>query len=79
MKKFFELNKPYKFDPTDVSATMFVIATVLGLMGINATIPFFIGSAISTVFCWKAHRLNLVILILSLFVLNLYNLIQIIT
>lgn len=79
MKKFFELNKPYKFDPTDVSATMFVIATVLGLMGINATIPFFIGSAISTVFCWKAHRLNLVILNLSLFVLNLYNLIQMFT
>lgn len=75
MKKFFELRKPYKFDVTDLTAILFVIAAILGIMGVNATIPFFIGSAISTVFCWKARRINLVVLNLSLFILNCYNLI----
>ena len=48
MKEFFQLNKPYEFDPTDITAIIYVIAAVVGSVGMNPTIPFFIGSAIST-------------------------------
>lgn len=76
LRKFFELNRKYKFDPTDLTAVIFTIAAIMGMSGLNSTIPFFIGSAIGTVFCWKARRINLILLNGALFVLNLYNLIQ---
>jgi hypothetical protein len=76
MKKFFELNKPYKFDPTDLTAIIYVIAAVLGIAGINPTIPFLIGAAISTAFCWQARRINLIVLNVALFGLNLVNFIK---
>ena len=76
LKKFFELNRKYKFDPTDLTAVIFTIAAIMGMSGLNPTIPFFIGSAIGTAFCWQARRINLVLLNGALFVLNLYNLIQ---
>lgn len=71
MKDFFELNKPYKFDPTDLTALIYVICTILGIIGINTTILFLIGSAIGVATCYKAHRINLVVLNVALFVLNL--------
>jgi hypothetical protein len=76
LKKFFELNKPYQFDPTDLTATIYVLCTVLGIMGYNVTPLFLTGSAIGTAFCWQARRVNLVVLNVSLFVLNCANFIK---
>lgn len=76
MKKFFELNKPYQFDPTDLTALIYLVCTVLGIMEINVTLLFLIGSAIGTAFCWQGRRINLVILNVALFVLNLVNFIK---
>ena len=75
MKEFFELNKPYKFDVTDLTALIYVIAAILGVMGINPTIPFLIGATISTAFCWQAHKINLVVLNLALWVMNMWSLV----
>ena len=72
MKKFFELNQPYKFDPTDLTASIYLICAVLGVMGKDTSVLFLIGSAIGTAFCWQAHRINLVVLNVALFIFNLY-------
>lgn len=72
MKKFFELNRPYKFDLTDLTALIYVVCAVLGMMGKNTSVLFLIGSTIGTAFCWKARRLNLIVLNVALFVFNLY-------
>ena len=76
IKNFFELNRPYKFDPTDLTATIYLLCTVLGIMGMNVTPLFLLGSAIGTAFCWQAHRINLVVLNVALFVLNLVSFIK---
>ena len=73
IKNYFELNQKYKFDPTDLTATIFVLCTILGIIGYNVTPLFLIGSAIGTAFCWKSHRINLIILNVSLFLLNVVN------
>lgn len=72
MKKFFELNRPYKFDPTDLTALIYTVCAVLGIMGKDIGPLFLIGSTIGTAFCWQAHRINLVVLNVALFVFNLY-------
>lgn len=54
IKNYFELNRKYKFDPTDLTATIFVLCTILGIIGYNVTPLFLIGSAIGTAFCWQA-------------------------
>lgn len=77
MKKFFELDKPYKFDPTDLTALIYVLCTVLGIMGMNITPLFCVGAIIGTAFCWQAHRINLVVLNVALLVFNIYNFINI--
>ena len=76
MKEYFELNKKYQFDPTDLTAIIYVICTVMGIMGYNTTPLFLLGSAIGTAFCWKARRINLIVLNVSLFVLNLVGFIK---
>lgn len=76
IKNFFELNKPYKFDPTDLTATIYVFCTVLGIMGMNVTPLFLLGSTIGIAFCWQAHRINLVVLNVALFILNLVSFIR---
>ena len=76
IKNFFELNNPYKFDPTDLTATIYLLCTVLGIMGMTVTPLFLLGSAIGTAFCWQAHRINLVVLNVALFVLNLVSFIR---
>ena len=76
MKKFFELHRPYKFDPTDITASIYVICTVVGIVGGNPTSLFLLGSAISTAFCWQGRRINLVVLNVSLFILNLVSFIK---
>lgn len=82
MKKiinYFELNRPYQFDITDITCLIYT-ACVVGIMaGYNMNILFCIGSAISTAFCWKAKRLNLILLNGSLFILNVWYVIQMFT
>ena len=72
MRKFFELHGKYKFDPTDLTAIIYVVCAVLGMMGKNTSVLFLIGSAIGTAFCWKARRINLIVLNVALFIFNLY-------
>lgn len=73
-KKYFQLDRPYRFDVTDLTALIYVLCAVLVMCGINATIPFFIGATIATAFCWQARRVNLVVLNVALWVMNAYNL-----
>lgn len=76
MKEFFELNKKYRFDPTDLTALIYVVCAAIGISGGNPTPLFLIGSAISTAFCWQARRINLIVLNVALFVLNLVSTIK---
>ena len=79
LKRFinhFELDKPYQFDITDVTAPIYTICAIGIMMGFNMNVLFFFGSLLATAFCWKARRLNLVLLNGALFVLNLYNVIM---
>lgn len=73
MKNFFELNKPYRFEINDIIALIYCACAVIGMMGINATPLFLIGSAIGFATCFSAHRINLVALNGALFALNLFN------
>lgn len=72
MRKFFELHGKYKFDPTDLTALIYVVCAVLGIMGKDTGLLFLIGSAIGTAFCWQAHRINLIVLNVALFIFNVY-------
>ena len=74
--QYFELNKKYQFDITDITAPIYALCAIGIMCGYNMNILFFIGSAISTAMCWQAKRLNLVLLNGALFALNLYNIIQ---
>ena len=76
MKKFFELNRPYQFDPTDITAIIYVVCAVFGSIGYNVTPLFLIGSAIGTAFCWQAKRINLIVLNVALFGLNVVSFIK---
>jgi hypothetical protein len=76
LKNYFELKQKYKFDVTDLTALIYVLCTILGIIGVNVTPLFLIGSAIGTAFCWQARRINLIVLNGSLFVLNLVSFIR---
>ena len=76
IKFYFELNQKYKFDVTDLTAFIYVLCTILGIIGVNVTPLFLIGAAIGTAFCWQARRINLIVLNGSLFVLNLVSFIR---
>lgn len=78
IKTFFELDRPYEFDITDITAIIYTICAIGVMCGLNMTILFLIGSAISTAFCFSARRLNLILLNVSLFAMNVYYLIQMI-
>lgn len=73
--EYFNLNQKYQFDITDITAPIYATCAIGIMLGLNMTILFFIGSLISTVTCWTARRLNLVLLNGALFALNCYNLI----
>lgn len=75
LKKYFQLDRAYQFDVTDITALIYVLCAVLVMCGANATIPFFIGATIATAFCWQAKRINLVVLNVALWVMNAYNLV----
>lgn len=72
---FFNLNRAYEFDITDITALIYTICAVGVISGCDMTILFFIGSTIATVFCWQARRLNLILLNVALWFMNLYYLI----
>lgn len=73
--EWFELNHPYRFEVTDLTALIYTICAIGVMLGANMTIPFCIGAVIATAFCWQARRLNLVVLNVALLVMNVYNLI----
>ena len=78
MKKiftYFNLNHAYEFDITDITALIYTICAVGVICGMDMTILFFIGSTIATTFCWNARRLNLILLNVALWFMNLYYLI----
>ena len=76
MKKFFELNKPYQFDITDITAFIYTLCAILGSIGYNVTPLFLIGSIIATAFCWQVRRINLIVLNVALLGLNLVSFIK---
>lgn len=77
-KTYFNLNRPYEFDITDITAVIYTICAIGVILGTDMTVLFFIGSAIATAFCWQARRLNLVLLNVALFAMNIYYLINLI-
>lgn len=81
MKKivnYFKLNHPYQFDITDITALIYTICAIGVIMGEDMTILFFIGSTVATIFCLQAKRINLVILNVALWFMNLYYFINLI-
>lgn len=75
IRNFFELNRPYRFEVTDLTTFIYLLCSVLGMCGMNVTPLFCLGAVIATAFCWQARRINLVVLNVSLLVFNVYNLI----
>ena len=76
LKNYFNLTRPYEFDVTDITSIIYTICAIGVMMGADMTILFFIGATIATSFCWQARRLNLLLLNISLWAMNLYYLIQ---
>lgn len=74
IKNFFELNRTYRFEVTDLTALIYTICAIGGMMGADMTILWCIGATIATAFCWQAHRINLVVLNGALWVMNMWNL-----
>jgi hypothetical protein len=77
-KTYFNLDKPYEFDITDITCLIYTACAIGVMCGADMTVLFFIGSAIATAFCLQARRINLVILNVSLFAMNCYYLIRLI-
>lgn len=75
---YFNLNHAYEFDITDITALIYTICAVGVICGMDMTVLFFIGSTIATAFCWNARRLNLILLNVALWFMNLYYLINMI-
>ena len=75
---YFNLNRPYEFDITDITALIYTACAIGVMCGADMTVLFFIGSAIATAFCFGARRINLVILNVALFAMNTYYLIYLI-
>ena len=76
--KYFNLDRPYEFDITDITCAIYTICALGVMLGADMTVLFFIGSLIATTFCWQARRLNLVLLNVALFAMNAYYLINMI-
>ena len=78
IKQYFDLTQPYQFDIGDLTAIIYLICSVGVICGQNMTIPFLIGSIISTIFCFTAKRINLIVLNVSILAMNIYYLINMI-
>ena len=77
IKTFFNLDQPYKFDVGDLTALLYTICVIGVMVGADMTLLFCIASTYGLCFCWQARKLNLVVLNAVLWVMNIYNLIQI--
>jgi hypothetical protein len=75
MKKWIE-EKKYVFDINDLICLVYLLCVVGIMCGLNMTPLFFVGCVVSFVACFKAKRINLVIINLAFVVLNGYSLIQ---
>lgn len=75
LKKYFELTRPYHFDIGDLTALLYTICAIGCMLGYNMTVLFCIAATIGVAFCWQARRINLVVLNIALWVMNVYNLI----
>ena len=73
-KAFFNLNQSYQFDITDITSIIYTLCAAGVIMGYDMTVLFVIGAVISTAFCWQAHKLNLILLNVSLLIMNLFYL-----
>lgn len=73
---YFQLNSKYQFDITDITALIYTICAVGVICGVDMTVLFFIGSTIATAFCLEARRVNLVVLNVALWCMNLYYVIN---
>ena len=78
IKTYFNLDRPYEFDITDITAFIYTICAIGVMAGCNMTILFCIGAVVATAFCWQARKINLIVLNVALLVMNVYNLIQMI-
>ena len=78
IKPYFNLDRPYEFDITDLTALIYTICAVGVICGMDMTILFFIGSTLATLFCLQARRINLVVLNVALWFMNLYYFINLI-
>ena len=76
LKNYFELNRPYQFDPTDLTAIIYTVCAVLGSIGYNVTPLFLLGSIIGVATCYQARRINLVVLNVALFGLNIVSFVK---
>lgn len=76
--KYFNLDRPYEFDITDITALIYTVCAIGVICGIDMTVLFFIGSTIATLFCLQARRVNLVVLNVALWFMNLYYFINLI-
>lgn len=73
-KAFFNLNRSYQFDITDITSIIYTLCAAGVIMGYDMTVLFVIGAVISTAFCWQARKLNLILLNVSLLIMNLFYL-----
>ena len=76
---YFQLNSKYQFDITDITALIYTICAVGVICGVDMTVLFFIGSTIATIFCLEARRVNLVVLNVALWCMNLYYVINMVS
>ena len=78
LKQYFDFTQPYQFDIGDLTALIYLICSIGVICGQNMTIPFLVGSVISTIFCFTARRINLIVLNMSMLAMNVYYLINMI-
>ena len=75
MKKWIE-EKKYVFDINDLICLVYLLCVVGIMCGLNMTPLFFIGCVVSFVACFKAKKINLVVMNFAFVILNGYYLIQ---
>ena len=75
MEKWIKEQK-YQFDINDLICIIYVLCVAGIISGLNMTPLFFVGCAVSFIACFKAKRINLVIINLAFVVLNGYYLFQ---
>ena len=76
---YFQLNSKYQFDITDITALIYTVCAIGVICGVDMTVLFFIGSTIATAFCLEARRINLIILNVALWCMNLYYVINMVS